>query len=80
MISRHQVLLQKICMSITFPLYPVKHFIILCDSTEYIEFQLNIFRSLWDGLGYNLVDNFRPIQPLNNRTIYYADNSWEWDW
>ena len=31
--------------------------------------QLNDFRKLKDGEGQDLVDNFRPVQPLNGRKV-----------
>ncbi|XP_053698470.1 uncharacterized protein LOC128745420 [Sabethes cyaneus] len=35
------------------------------------ERQLNVFRSLRDANGNPLVDNYREVQPLNGRTVYY---------
>ena len=36
-------------------------------------FQVEQLRSLWDRNGDQLVDNFRPTQPLNNRTVQYIE-------
>ena len=35
--------------------------------------QIEQLRSLWDRNGDRLADNFRPIQPLNNRTVEYIE-------
>ena len=35
--------------------------------------QIDQLRSLWDRNGDPLVDNFRPTQPLNNRTVEYIE-------
>ena len=39
--------------------------------------QIDQLRSLWDRNGDPLVDNFRPTQPLNNRTVEYIE---QWPW
>lgn len=37
------------------------------------ETQMNKCRSVYDGHGQNMVDNYRPTQPLNNRSVYHVD-------
>ena len=45
-----------------------------CNSQLQTEtFQVEQLRSLWDRNGDQLVDNFRPTQPLNNRTVQYIE-------
>merc|ERR1711892_773980 len=58
----------------------VVRWLVIEDTIVVSRHQLKLFRALWDESGNNLVNNFRPIQPLNGRTIYYSDNSWVWDW
>merc|ERR1711971_973047 len=38
------------------------------------EFQLESFRLLWDENGDRIVNNFRNVQHLSNRTVLYSDN------
>ena len=37
--------------------------------------KLNKFRSLKDEIGDRMVDNFRPTQPVNDRTVFYRSFS-----
>ncbi|KAI9563220.1 alpha-carbonic anhydrase [Daphnia sinensis] len=41
---------------------------------EISEKQLNKFRSLKDEVGDRMVDNFRPPQPVNDRTVFYRSH------
>ena len=38
--------------------------------------QLESFRLLWDENGDRIVNNFRNVQRLSNRTVLYSDNIW----
>lgn len=44
---------------------------------SYLSFQLETFRSLYDSHGHLLTHNFRPIQPVGDRTVWYVSKDAE---
>merc|ERR1711953_1033135 len=55
--------------------YEVANWIIMREPLKVSESFLDMFRTLVDEGGDYLVDNFRPTQPLNGRTVYLNEKA-----
>lgn len=56
------------------PCSEIVTWIVFQDAIKISRYQLEMFRKLWDENGDNIVNNFRNVQPLFNRSVLYSYN------